>query len=134
MLDQAATGRTTSAAKRPIVAVVDDDLAVCSSLKFSLELEGFVIRIYCSAADVLRADDLDCCDCFVVDQQMPGMSGMDLIDALRRQNILTPAILIISAPSNALSGRAAAAAIPIVEKPLLGNALIESIREACGLA
>ncbi len=41
------------AAKRPVVAVVDDDMAVCSSLKFSLELEGFAVRIFYSSAELL---------------------------------------------------------------------------------
>jgi two-component system, LuxR family, response regulator FixJ len=134
MPDQTVSGRTAPPAKCPIVAIVDDDPAVCSSLKFSLELEGFVVRTYHSATEVLCADYLDCHHCFVIDQRMPGMTGMELIDVLRRQNISTPAILIISAPNKALSSRAAMAAIPIVEKPLLGNALIERIREACGLA
>lgn len=127
------TERTPPAASRPIVAVVDDDPAVCNSLKFSLELEGFAVRAYYSATELLGADHLDRCNCFVIDQRMPGMTGMELIDALRQKNISTPAILIISAPNKSLSGRAAAAAIPIVEKPLLGNALIEHIREACDL-
>ncbi len=123
-----------AAAKRPIVAVVDDDPAVCSSLKFSLELEGFAVRPYLSAVEVLGAGDLDACDCFVIDQRMPGMNGMELIDALRHRHLLTPAILIISHPNAAVSARAARAAIPIVEKPLLGNSLTERIREACGIS
>jgi two-component system, LuxR family, response regulator FixJ len=82
----------------------------------------------------LQAADLDRCDCFVIDQRMPAMTGIELIAALRRQRILTPAILIISALDKALPGLAANAAIPIVEKPLLNNTLIDRIREACGLA
>ena len=56
---------------------------------------------------------------------------MELVDALRVRLVLTPVILITSHPSAALSARALKAAIPIVEKPLLGNVLIERIREAC---
>ena len=115
----------------PVVAVVDDDPAVCNSLKFSLELEGFVVRAYYSGAELLDAEDLRDCKCFVVDQRMPAMSGMELIGALRARRILTPAILIISQPNAALTARAATADVPIVEKPLLGNALVERIREAC---
>ena len=115
----------------PVVAIVDDDPAVCSSLKFSLELEGFVVRAYGSAAELLEVDDFGSCDCFVIDQRMPGMSGMELIAKLRGQRIQTPAILLISHPNAALSARAAIAKVPIVEKPLLGNALVERIREAC---
>lgn len=119
------------AAQRPLVVVVDDDPAVCGSLKFSLELEGFTVRIYNSGAEILHADDFDGCNCFVIDQRMPGMSGMELIAKLRNRKILTPAILIISHPNATLSARAAMAQIPIVEKPLLGNTLVDTIREAC---
>ena len=115
----------------PVVVIVDDDPAVCGSLKFSLELEGFAVRAYASATELLRDGDLDVCDCFVIDQRMPVMSGMELIAKLRDRHVLTPAILLISDPNPALSARATAAAIPIVEKPLLGNALVERIREAC---
>jgi two-component system, LuxR family, response regulator FixJ len=118
--------------KPPLVIVIDDDPAVCGSLKFSLELEGFVVRTYGSGAELLRTDDFDACKCFVVDQRMPTMTGMELIGKLRDQRILTPAILIISHPSAVLSARAASAGIPIVEKPLLNNALVDRIRDACG--
>jgi two-component system, LuxR family, response regulator FixJ len=118
--------------KRPVIAVVDDDRAVCGSLKFALELEGFAVRTYHSSPEVLHARDLATCSCFVIDQRMPEMSGMDLVDALRGRQMSTPVILIISYPNATLSARAAKAAIPIVEKPLLGNALVERIREACG--
>jgi two-component system, LuxR family, response regulator FixJ len=115
----------------PVVAVVDDDPAVCSSLKFLLELEGFAVRTYGGAGELLHDGDLGGYDCFVIDQRMPMMSGMELIAKLREHKILTPAILIISQPNAALSARATMAGIPIVEKPLLGNALVDRIREAC---
>ena len=114
----------------PIVAIVDDDPAVCGSLKFSLELEGFVVRAYGNADEFLGADE-SAYDCLVVDQRMPGMSGVELIAKLRTLEVRTPAILLISQPNPALAARAAKAAVPIVEKPLLGNALLERIREAC---
>jgi FixJ family two-component response regulator len=56
---------------------------------------------------------------------------MQLIAKLRDRDVLTPAILLISDPNPALSARAIAADIPIIEKPLLGNALVDKIREAC---
>jgi FixJ family two-component response regulator len=129
--DSVMTDGAQGMARRPIVAVVDDDPAVCGSLKFALELEGFAVRTFHSGAELLHAGNLDF-NCFVVDQRMPGMTGMELIEVLRKRQILTPVILIISHPNAALSARAQKAAIPIVEKPLLGNALVEHIREACG--
>jgi two-component system, LuxR family, response regulator FixJ len=127
---QAEVTRTLPAAPLPIVVVVDDDPAVCSSLKFSLELEGFSVRAYGSATELFKAG-LDDADCLVIDQRMPAMSGMELIAKLRAQNISTPAVLIVSQPNAAVTARAAKAGVPIVEKPFLGNALLEKIRQAC---
>ncbi len=115
----------------PIIAVVDDDAAVCNSLKFSLELEGFAVRAYRGPTALLNTGDLGSYNCFVIDQNMPAMSGMELIAKLRERKALAPAILIISQPNAALSARAAAAKVPIVEKPFLGDTLVEQIREAC---
>lgn len=124
------SSQSHSAAQSPVVVVVDDDPAVRNSLKFSLELEGFTVRSYRSAAELLSKDEPDGCSCYVIDQRMPGMSGMDLIAKLRERQIATPAILIISQPSDMLRARAASTQVPIVEKPLL-NTLVERIREAC---
>ena len=116
----AATPRSPSGDRTPIIAVVDDDPAVSGSLKFSLELEGFSVRTYDGAAELLNAGDLAACACLVIDQRMPGMSGMELIAKLRDLSVQTPAILLVSYPNPKVSARAANAEVPIVEKPLLG--------------
>jgi len=114
------------------IAVVDDDPAVCSSLKFSLELEGFAVHTFAGGSALLGAPGFENCDCFVIDQRMPGMSGMELIGRLRERKVSVPAILVVSShPSAALSARAAAANVPIVEKPFLGNTLLDKLHEAC---
>ena len=63
---------------------------------------------------------------------MPGMNGLDVIAEIRHRHISAPAILIISQPNARVSARAAKSHVPIVEKPLLGNALVDKIRQACG--
>jgi FixJ family two-component response regulator len=112
-----------------VVGVVDDDPAVRSSLKFSLEIEGFAVDIYASAADLLRQKDLSRFSCLVIDQNMPGLKGLDLVAKLREQPNTIPVILITTHPSRALIARAQEAQVGIVEKPLLGNVLVDRIRE-----
>ena len=117
-------------AYRNVMLVVDDDSAVGNSLKFVLEVEGFQVRVFSSAEELLNEDSLPDASCLVVDYYMPGMNGLELVAHLRDRNVLIPAILITPAPSQNLRNRAAAAGVPIVEKPLLGSRLLDSIREA----
>ena len=118
---------TQSSVPRLVVIVADDDLAVRNSLKFSLEIEGLTVRSYATGAELLRAGDLGVCDCFVIDQKMPGMTGLELIAELRDRHISAPTILVTSHPSLSLCERAKNANVPIIEKPLLGNALLDKI-------
>jgi two-component system, LuxR family, response regulator FixJ len=120
------------APKSGVVVVISDDLAVRNSLKFWLEIEGLTVRGYVSGADLLSAGDLARCNCYVVDQKMSAMSGLDLIAQLRDRHFTSPAILIASHPSPSLRQQAEKADVPIVEKPLFGNALLDKIRDAVG--
>jgi FixJ family two-component response regulator len=115
-----------------VVIVVSDDLAVRNSLKFWLEIEGLTVRGYVSGADLLGAGDLARCDCYVVDQKTSAMSGLDLIAQLRNRHFTAPAILIASHPGRSLREQAKKADVSIVEKPLLGNGLLDRIRDMVG--
>lgn len=114
----------------PAVFIVDDDPAVLNSLKFSLEIEGFSVRSYPTGANLLAAGEWPGCGCLVIDYNLPEMDGLELLSQLRIRGVAAPAILITSDPGLLLRRRAAAVGMPIVEKPLLGNALTEAIRKA----
>jgi two-component system, LuxR family, response regulator FixJ len=116
----------------PIIVVVDDDAAVRNSLKFSLELDGFAVRTYANAAELLGSGKLNSFQCLVVDQDMPRMTGLELVTALRAQGVKAPALLISGRLSPAVTRQASVAGIPVVEKPFLGNGLIGFIRAAVG--
>ena len=66
----------------------------------------------------------------MIDYNLPDMNGLDLLAALRRSGVTLPAILITTNPNALIRANAAAARVPIVEKPLLGNALVDGIRGA----
>jgi FixJ family two-component response regulator len=131
--DAATAGRMMTADRKaartkPLVIVIDDDAAVRGSLKFALEIEGFAVRAYARDDDLFGDHDLDGCACLIVDQKLPGLTGLDLVAVLRQRHIAAPVILITSHPTILLQERAARAGVPIVEKPLLGNALLEKVR------
>lgn len=124
---------TGNAQDREVVVVVDDDPAVCSSLEFALGTEGFSVLTFASGAELLQQERLPAQGCVIIDYYLPGMNGLELAMALRERQVALPIILITTHPSRSLRQSAAAEGIEIVEKPLLGNSLSESLRAAFGL-
>lgn len=114
-----------------VVFVVDDDPAVRSSLKFALELEGYIVRVFADAAQLLGRGDDEAPGCLIIDYALPGLNGLELLRTLRQRNIAAPAILITSHPKRPLRELAARAGVQIVEKPLLTDALTDEIRGLC---
>ena len=113
---------------KPIVVVVDSDPAVRNSLRFSLEVEGFAVRAFAGGAELLEDVAHAAVACLVLEEQMPGMSGLDAIARLRDRNISVPTILMASRLTPAQQERAKRAGVCVVEKPLLDNVLLERIR------
>jgi two-component system, LuxR family, response regulator FixJ len=126
------TNQTELSSSGLIVIVIGGDLAVRHALKFWLEIEGLTVRSYATAAELLAAGELARSDCLVVDEKIPETSGLQLIAQLRDRNFSGPAILVTSQPSLSLRDQAEKAGVPIVEKPLLGNGLLDTIRHATG--
>ncbi|MBI4275328.1 MAG: response regulator [Rhizobiales bacterium] len=122
--------KDTLTAPKPMVAVVDDDPAVCNSLKFSLEIEGFSVRLFFDAEEILREPNLLEYSCFIIDYNMPTMNGLELLRKLREQRVQTPAVFITGKADATIRERAAAIDIPLIEKPFIGNILLDTIQSA----
>src|SRR5579872_1056790 len=114
-----------------VVCVVDDDAAVRSALKFALELEGMKVRLYDGARALLDDPQLPQDGCLVIDYRMPGMDGMELVDALRARNVRLPAIIITGHANGKLHRHAAQTKVDrILEKPLSDSSLVDAVRSA----
>jgi FixJ family two-component response regulator len=116
----------------PVLLVVEDDVAVLNSLKFCLEIEGFEVKLYANGEELLNGPDLPRFGCLVLDYHLPDMTGLELLAKIRSRGVDLPAIMITSHPGLPLHRNAAAAGVAIVDKPLLGNRLTETIRGALG--
>lgn len=118
-------------ASRGPVIVVDDDAAVRHSLKFALEIEGFEVRLYAGGAEMLADERPLSTGCLIVDQCMPDMTGIELVDRLRARDVAIPTILITAKATDQLRGKAASRCIRhVFEKPLEGGALFDGVRGA----
>lgn len=112
----------------PVVAVVEDDAPLRQAIGFSLTVEGYPVRGYGSAEDLLASDGLDEIGCFVIDQALPKANGLDLLKKLRKRSVPGRAVLITTRPPPGLRTACASLGVPIVEKPLLGESLNACIR------
>src|SRR5690242_9123126 len=83
-----------STPERPLVSVVDDDESVRESLPDLLREFGFEAIAFSRAEDFLSSDRLSQTKCLVLDIAMPGMSGLDLQQELRRRRESIPIIFI----------------------------------------
>lgn len=119
---------------KPWVILVDDDPAVARAIEFSFGLEGIRVSAYPDAAKALASRRLSQAGCLVLDYQLPDMDGLQLLQRLRDGGVTAPAILITTHPKRAVLERARAAGAPIIEKPLLTDALLDSVRSAIGSA
>lgn len=114
-----------------IVHIVDDDPAVCASLKFALELEGFSVRTHASGRELLEERNLAAASCLILDQIMPDMDGLAVVSELASRSVTVPVILITAPVNDALRQRAARQGIfALLEKPLPDNILIRNVRDA----
>ncbi|HET7316373.1 MAG TPA: response regulator transcription factor [Sphingomicrobium sp.] len=78
-----------------VIALVDDDRNILTSVSIALQSEGFVTRVYTDAATALKAFADNPPDLGVFDIKMPQMDGMELLRRLREFSSL-PVIFLTS--------------------------------------
>ena len=105
------------------ILVVEDDPAVSGAVAFALRAEGYDVSTCASCDEAMALALREPPACLVVDYQLPDMDGLALIGALRRQGVMPAAVLVTTHPDYQCRRRAAKANVPIVEKPLIGDAL-----------
>lgn len=114
-----------------IVHIVDDDDAVRHSLAFLLSSAGLPVRLYDSAATFLAGLSTPQDGCLITDVRMPGMSGIDLLKALREKACSMPAIVITGHGDVPLAVEAMkAGAVDFIEKPFEEEAILTAVRRA----
>jgi FixJ family two-component response regulator len=115
--------------ERPTVIIVDDDADLLKALRYSLEIEGFEV-ISCADGETLLDLALPLTTaCLVVDERLPGISGIEALETLRGRQVAIPAIVITSAPDARLRSRLLLAGARLIEKPLLDDLLTGAIRD-----
>ena len=78
-----------------VIALVDDDRNILTSVSIALQAEGFVTRVYSDGATALRAFADNPPDLGVFDIKMPQMDGMELLRRVREMGGPVGAVPVI---------------------------------------
>lgn len=117
--------------ERPLLSVVDDDESVRESLPDLLRVFGFAARAFSSALEFLSSDSVDETTCLILDIAMPGMSGLDLQQELKRRGQAIPIIFITGQKDEGIRKQALKqGAVKFLYKPFSDTALLDAVNAA----
>ena len=115
----------------PTIFVIDDDPSVRQSLESLIKSVGWRGRTYGSAQEFLGSGHLDAPGCIVLDVRLPGLSGLDLQQALLRAKSHLPVIFITGHGDIPMSVQAMkAGAVEFLPKPFREQDLLDALKLA----
>lgn len=116
------------------VHIVDDDQAVCQSMKFLVESIGLQAQCYVSASAFFDAYRDTGPGCLILDLRMPGISGLEALELIVEKQINEPVIVVTGHGDVPAAVRALKlGAIDFIEKPCNDHLLIQKINHAIDL-
>ena len=118
-------------AEKPLVAIVDDDQSLRNATRDLLRAAGFSAAAFADAASFLGSASRAAAACLVADMRMPGMTGLELYQALVASGERIPTVIITAHPDEPTQARAREAGITCyLSKPFAPEDLLECVREA----
>jgi two-component system response regulator FixJ len=118
-------------ASDPIVYVIDDDESARHSLEFLLDVAGIRVRSFPSADAFLTASPPLAGACIVTDVRMPGTSGIQLVEDLKKREAAAPVIVITGHADVPLAIQAMKAGVAdFIEKPFDDEVILSAIHQA----
>ena len=118
-------------AARPLVVIVDDDQSLRNATRDLLKAAGFSTATFEDAESFLGSASRASAACLVADMRMPGMTGLELYQALVASGDRIPTVIITAHPEELTQSRAREAGITCyLSKPFAPDDLLECVGEA----
>jgi two-component system CheB/CheR fusion protein len=118
-------------AEASVIYVVDDDSDVRHAIRSMLEHDGNFVEDYEDGESFLKAYRPDRNACLLLDANLPGINGLDLLKKLKSVGDPVPAIMITGQSDVPMAVEAMkAGAADFLEKPIRGNEILAGVRRA----
>ena len=112
------------------IAVVDDDESLRNSLVRLFRSAGYSVEAFATATDLLSSLSLGSLHCVILDLQLPGMSGVELLQRFSVLAAPPPVIVITGSEDERLRDQCIAlGSRRYFRKPLDSDALLDAARE-----
>lgn len=113
-----------------LICVVDDDQSMGRMLDRCLRAAGFDVAVFTSAEQLCESGRLDDSGCLIVDVHLPGMTGIELQQKLKKSGACLPIILISGQADEQTAKQALrAGAIGFFHKPFSIDLLLATIQK-----
>jgi FixJ family two-component response regulator len=113
------------------IFVVDDDPAVRDVLTTLFSRDGFHVTNFADGASLLATTRIRTPICIILDVQIPGQSGLDILKELNAQDYPAPIFIISGQGDIAMAVDAIKnGALDFIEKPFRGGDIVTRVREA----
>ncbi len=113
------------------IAVVDDDASIRKALERFVRSHGFDVETFAGAEQFLAGAEPRMPECLILDVRMPGMSGLELQEALGRAGRHVPIVFITAHDDEQARRKAlAAGAVAFLKKPFDDQALLHALERA----
>lgn len=123
-----------TAAERPLIYVVDDDVEFRDSLRYLLEAEGYRVAEYATAEYFLATYQPALGACAVLDVRMPGLSGLELQEEMLKRGHTIPIIFITGHGDVPMAVNAfRKGAVDFIEKPFNDEEFLARVESAVKL-
>ncbi len=118
--------------QKPSVLVVDDESGILDTLRILLRNEGFEVTTAQGGKAGLEQIRTGAHDLILSDVRMPQVSGLDILNAAREQDPMTPVILMTAQASLQSAIQAVnSGAFYYIQKPFSNDELVAILRRAC---
>jgi FixJ family two-component response regulator len=115
------------------IFVVDDDPAVRETLSVVLSAGGYEVICFADGAALLAVARSRTPSCILLDVNIPGKSGLDILKELQGEDYPAPIFMISGQGDIAMAVSAIkCGALDFIEKPFRGSEIVTRLNEAIG--